>query len=88
MPQHRPECNYRGFCTKNSEFSHASKIQKSTKKQSDYYWKKLSEGVYNINGSEDIIKDYQKYNEWHKKNNYTFLDDKHIIDKIKDITNN
>jgi shikimate kinase len=62
--------------------------QKSTKKQSDYYWKKLSEGVYNINGSEDIIKDYQKYNEWHKKNNYTFLDDKHIIDKIKDITNN
>jgi hypothetical protein len=64
------------------------KEQKSTDKESDNYWKQLSEGVYHINSSENIIKQYQKYNQWHKKNNYIFLDDKHIIDNIKDITNN
>lgn len=61
--------------------------QKSTKKQSDDYWKKLSDGDYFINSSEGIIKDYEKYNSWHKKNNYIFLDDKGIINNIKDIIN-
>ena len=62
--------------------------QKLTKKDSDDYWKQLSKGIYHINSSKNIIKEYQKYNEWHNKNNYMFFDDKHIIDNIKDITNN
>ena len=37
------------------------KEQKSTDKESDNYWKQLSEGVYYINSSENIIKEYQKH---------------------------
>ena len=62
--------------------------QKVTKEESFNYWKKLSKGVYRISGSEDIIKDYKEYNEWHKKNNYIFLNDDNIIDKINNIVNN
>lgn len=61
---------------------------KSTGKQSKNYWKKLSEGIYNINGSTDLINDHKKYNIWHKKNNYIFLDDNQIINNIKEIVNN
>lgn len=61
--------------------------QKITKEKSINYWKKLSKGVYRIHGSEDIIKDYEEYNEWHKKNNYIFLTDYKIIDKINNIIN-
>ena len=58
---------------------------KSTKEESFNYWKKLSEGVYRISGSEYIIKDYKK---WHEKNNYIFLNNDNIIDKINNIVNN
>jgi adenylate kinase family enzyme len=61
--------------------------QKSTKKQSENYWNNLSKGIYHIQGSDDMIKDHKKYNEWHKKHDYIFLDDKDIIKKINDIIN-
>lgn len=61
--------------------------QKSTKKQSENYWDNLSKGIYHITGSDNMIKEHKKYNEWHKKHNYIFLDDKDIINKINDIIN-
>ena len=62
--------------------------QKLTKKQSEDYWNKLSKGIYHINGSDNIIKDNIKYNKWHKDNNYIILNDRQIINKIKNIIDN
>ena len=59
--------------------------QKLTKKQADDYWKKLSKNIYRISSSNDIIKDYKLYTEWHKKNDYKSLRDTEIIDKLKKI---
>jgi hypothetical protein len=59
--------------------------QNVTRKVFQDYWKKLSEGIYNIRSSDDIIKDHKKYNDWHKKNNYIFLSDKQIINSIRKI---
>ena len=59
--------------------------QKASKKSSLEYWKKLSQNVYNITGSNDIIKQHEKYNLWHERNNYEFLTDKQIIDKLNKI---
>ena len=61
--------------------------QSVTKKQSDDYWKKLSNGIYNISSSNDIIKDYTKYMIWHNKNDYVSLTDTKIIKKLKKIFN-
>lgn len=61
--------------------------QKSTKKESENYWNNLSKGIYHITSSDDMIRDHKKYNEWHKKHNYIFLNDNDIIDKINDIIN-
>jgi len=61
--------------------------QKRTKKESENYWNNLSKGIYHINGSDNTIKEHKKYNEWHKKHDYIFLDDKDIINKINDIIN-
>jgi hypothetical protein len=71
--------------TKEESFNYWKKL---SKEESFNYWKKLSEGVYRISGSEYIIKDYKKYNKWHEKNNYIFLNDDNIIDKINNIVNN
>jgi len=62
--------------------------QKSTKEQSQNYWNNLSKGIYHISGSDDIIKDHEKYNKWHKNHDYVCLDDKKIINEISNITNN
>lgn len=59
--------------------------QKSTKIQSDNYWINLSQGINHISSSDDLIKEHKKYNDWHKKHKYIFLDDNSIIDKICDI---
>jgi len=59
--------------------------QKRTKKESENYWNNLSKGIYHINGSDNMIKEHKKYNEWHKKHDYIFLDDKDIINKINDL---
>ncbi len=59
--------------------------QKRTKQSSNSYWKKLSSNTYYIMSSEEIIKDYARYNLWHKKNNYIFMTDKQIINNIKKI---
>ena len=55
---------------------------KISKQNSKHYWTQLSKGVYNISSSKDIIKNYQKYNQWHIKNNYKFKSDKDIIEFI------
>lgn len=57
--------------------------QKVTKKESNDYWNKLSKGIYHINGSDNMIKDYEKYTKWHKTNGYKSMSDVHIIDFIK-----
>ena len=57
--------------------------QAITKKQSDDYWKNLSNGVYNISSSNDIMKNYEKYMKWHNKNDYISLTDTKIIKKLK-----
>tara|TARA_B100000029_G_C17390437_1_gene893194 strand:- start:135 stop:719 length:585 start_codon:yes stop_codon:yes gene_type:complete len=57
--------------------------QTITKKQSEEYWKNLSNGVYNISSSNDIIKNYGKYMKWHNKNDYIVLSDNEIIKKLK-----
>jgi len=62
--------------------------QKSTKEQSENYWNNLSKEIYHINGSDNMIKDHEKYNKWHKDNNYIFLNDRQIINEIKNIINN
>ena len=61
--------------------------QKLTKKESENYWNNLSKGIYHITGSDDMIKALKKYNEWHKKYDYIFLNDNDIIDKINNIIN-
>ena len=52
---------------------------------SSNYWKNVSKGVYNIDGSEQIIKDSAKYNEWHRKHNYEFMNENEIIGYVKKI---
>jgi len=54
-----------------------------SKEESENYWNNLSKGMFSIIGSENMIGELKKYNEWHKKHNYIFLDDKDIINKIK-----
>lgn len=51
------------------------------------YWKNVANGTYDIYGSEQIIKDYAKYNEWHKKHNYVFMDEMKIIEYVKKLLN-
>jgi len=58
-----------------------------SKEESENYWNNLSKGMFTIMGSNNMIEELKKYNEWHKKHNYIFLDDKDIIDKINDIIN-
>ncbi len=50
-----------------------------TAKQREDYWKKLAKGIYNIRGSDEIIRDHKKYEAWHKKHGYTFKTDEEII---------
>ena len=59
--------------------------KKLTKKQADDYWKKMSKDIYNISSSSDIIKNYKKYMQWHKKNNYKIMDSENIIKILKKI---
>lgn len=59
--------------------------QSKSKTKSKEYWKKISEDIYHIASSDYIIKEYKKYNLWHKKNNYKFLSDIQIINQIKTI---
>ena len=58
---------------------------KATKKQTDDYWKKISEGTYNIESSKNIIKNYAKYMLWHQNNNYRCMNDDDIIKYLKKI---
>tara|TARA_Y100000389_G_C17244196_1_gene404723 strand:- start:76 stop:657 length:582 start_codon:yes stop_codon:yes gene_type:complete len=57
--------------------------QELTEKQADDYWKKITKGIYNISSSSDIIKNYDKYMQWHKKNNYKIMDSENIIKILK-----
>ena len=41
--------------------------QKLTRKQAGDCWKRLSKNIYRISSSNDIIKNYKLYTEWHKK---------------------
>ncbi len=53
-----------------------------TKKQTDNYWKAVSKNIYNIKSSTGIIKDNEKYMQWHKKNNYEIMKPEKIIKLI------
>ena len=54
---------------------------------SSNYWKNVANGTYNIYGSEQIIKDHAKYNKWHKKHNYKFMNEIEIKGYVKKLLN-
>ena len=53
--------------------------------QNEKYWQQVSKLNYTILGSEELIKQYKKYNEWHKKKGYKFLSDLEIMKQIDKI---
>jgi len=56
--------------------------QKMSKKEAHHYWINLSRGIYNISSSKEIIKNYNKYIQWHKNNGYEFMSDDEIVSMI------
>ena len=59
--------------------------QNMTKKETDHYWKGVSKNIYSIASSSDRIKDYEKYMQWHKKNNYKKMDSEKILKTLQKI---
>lgn len=59
--------------------------QDLTKKQTDNYWKGVSKNIYYIASSSDTIKKYEKYMQWHKKNNYKKMDSENILKTLQKI---
>lgn len=60
-------------------------LRVAKEKDNEDYWSKLSKGIYRISSSDNIIKNYAKYNKWHKKHNYSFLNWSKIIDYISSV---
>lgn len=56
--------------------------QKSTKIEADAYWKNLASGIYNIPGSKNFSKNYEKYMIWHEKYDYIAMTNENILKKL------
>lgn len=59
--------------------------ERRTAVKSREYWLNLADGTYFVSSSAEIIKNHQKYNDWHKRNHYVFLSDDQIMNRLTTI---